>query len=33
MLRKQFGDDFPVPEKAATAKAVPAAVISTGHSA
>lgn len=32
-LRKQFGDDFPVPEKAATAKAVSAAVISTGHSA
>ena len=32
-LRKQFGDDFKVPEKADTARAVSAAVISTGHSA
>ncbi|WP_423358378.1 nucleotidyltransferase domain-containing protein [Pseudomonas citronellolis] len=32
-LRKQFGDDFKVPEKSETAKAVSAAVISTGNSA
>jgi hypothetical protein len=32
-LKKQFGDDFKVPEKADTAKAVAAAVISTGNSA
>lgn len=32
-LKKQFGDDFKVPAKAETAKAVSAAVISTGHSA
>ena len=33
LLNKQFGDDFKVPEKAATAKAVAAPVISTGNSA
>lgn len=33
MLKKQFGNDFKVPEKAETAKAVSAAVISTGNSA
>jgi hypothetical protein len=33
LLTKQFGDDFKVPEKSATAKAVAAPVISTGHSA
>lgn len=33
LLKKQFGDDFKVPEKAATAKAVAAPVISTGNSA
>jgi hypothetical protein len=33
LLRKQFGDDFKVPEKSQTAKAVSPAVISTGHSA
>lgn len=33
LLNKQFGDDFKVPEKAATAKAVVAPVISTGNSA
>jgi hypothetical protein len=32
-LRKQFGDDFPVPEKAQTGKAVAAPYISTGTSA
>lgn len=32
-LNKQFGDDFKVPEKAQTAKAVTAPVISTGSSA
>ena len=32
-LKKQFGDDFKVPEKSETAKAVTAAVISTGNSA
>lgn len=32
-LKKQFGDDFTVPEKAATARAVAAPVISTGNSA
>lgn len=32
-LQKQFGDDFPVPPKAATAKTVVAPVISTGNSA
>jgi hypothetical protein len=32
-LKKQFGSDFKVPEKAATAKAVVAAAISTGNSA
>ena len=32
-LKKQFGDDFKVPEKSETAKAVKAAVISTGNSA
>lgn len=32
-LKKQFGDDFKVPEKSETAKAVSAAVISTGNSA
>lgn len=33
ILNKQFGDDFKVPEKAQTAKAVTAPVISTGSSA
>ncbi|GBG14207.1 uncharacterized protein NMK_1772 [Novimethylophilus kurashikiensis] len=33
LLKKQFGDDFKVPEKSETAKAVAAAVISTGNSA
>lgn len=33
ILNKQFGDDFKVPEKAETAKAVTAPVISTGSSA
>jgi hypothetical protein len=33
LLKKQFGDDFKVPEKSQTAKAVSAAVISTGNSA
>lgn len=33
LLKKQFGDDFKVPEKSETAKAVTAAVISTGNSA
>lgn len=33
LLKKQFGDDFKVPEKAETAKSVSAAVISTGNSA
>ncbi|MBP0633182.1 MULTISPECIES: nucleotidyltransferase [unclassified Cupriavidus] len=33
LLNKQFGDDFKIPEKAATAKAVAAPVISTGSSA
>lgn len=33
LLNKQFGDDFKVPEKAETAKAVTASVISTGNSA
>ncbi len=33
LLKKQFGDDFKVPEKAETAKAVAPAVISTGNSA
>ena len=33
LLKKQFGDDFKVPEKAATAKATVAPVISTGNSA
>jgi hypothetical protein len=33
LLKKQFGDDFKVPEKPETAKAVSAAVISTGNSA
>lgn len=32
-LKKQFGDDFKVPEKSETAKAVTAAVVSTGNSA
>lgn len=32
-LKKQFGDDFTVPEKAATARAVVSPVISTGNSA
>ncbi|WP_284213692.1 nucleotidyltransferase domain-containing protein [Comamonas jiangduensis] len=32
-LKKQFGDDFKIPEKSETAKAVSAAVISTGNSA
>lgn len=32
-LRKQFGTDFPVPEKSATARATVPPVISTGHSA
>ncbi len=33
VLKKQFGDDFKVPEKAETAKAAVAPVISTGNSA
>ncbi|MDM0078697.1 nucleotidyltransferase [Variovorax sp. J2P1-59] len=33
LLKKQFGDDFKVPEKSETAKGVSAAVISTGNSA
>lgn len=33
ILKKQFGDDFKVPEKAETAKAVTAPVINTGSSA
>lgn len=33
LLKKQFGGDFKVPEKPETAKAVSAAVISTGNSA
>lgn len=33
VLKKQFGDDFNVPEKAETAKAAVAPVISTGNSA
>lgn len=33
ILNKQFGDDFKVPAKADTARAVAAPVISTGHSA
>lgn len=33
LLKQQFGDDFKVPEKSETAKAVSAAVISTGNSA
>jgi hypothetical protein len=33
VLKKQFGDDFPVPEKTATARAVVSPVISTGNSA
>lgn len=33
VLNKQFGDDFKIPEKAETAKAVAPAVISTGNSA
>ena len=33
ILKKQFGDDFTVPEKAETAKAVTAPVINTGNSA
>lgn len=33
LLKKQFGDDFKVPEKSETAKAVSPAVISTGNSA
>lgn len=33
VLKKQFGDDFKVPEKAETAKATVAPVISTGNSA
>lgn len=32
-LRKQFGDDFPIPPKEDTAKSVASAVISTGSSA
>ena len=32
-LNRQFGDDFVIPEKAATAKSVSAPVISTGNSA
>lgn len=32
-LKKQFGDDFKVPEKSETAKVVASAVISTGNSA
>lgn len=33
VLNKQFGDDFTIPEKAATARAVGAPVIGTGNSA
>ena len=33
LLKKQFGDDFKVPEKSETGKAVVSAVISTGNSA
>ncbi|MNR68203.1 hypothetical protein D3C85_1926260 [compost metagenome] len=33
VLKKQFGDDFMVPDKAATARAVVPPVISTGNSA
>jgi hypothetical protein len=33
LLNKQFGDDFPVPDKAETARKVAAPVISTGNSA
>lgn len=33
LLKKQFGDDFKVPEKSQTAKAVAVPVISTGNSA
>ena len=33
LLNKQFGDDFKIPEKTQTAKAVAAPVISTGNSA
>jgi hypothetical protein len=33
LMKKQFGDDFKVPEKSETAKAVSPAVISTGNSA
>ncbi|WP_371229713.1 cyclic GMP-AMP synthase DncV-like nucleotidyltransferase [Pseudomonas sp. QE6] len=33
LLKKQFGDDFKVPEKSDTARTVSAAVISTGNSA
>ncbi|MGC3965142.1 MAG: nucleotidyltransferase [Rhodocyclaceae bacterium] len=33
LLKKQFGDDFKVPEKSETAKVVAPAVISTGNSA
>lgn len=33
LLTKQFGEDFKIPEKAETAKAVAAPVISTGNSA
>jgi len=33
LLRKKFGSDFKIPEKSETAKAVSAAVISTGNSA
>lgn len=33
LIKKQFGDDFKVPEKSETAKAVAPAVISTGNSA
>lgn len=32
LLKRQFGDDFKVPEKSETARAVSAAVISTGNS-
>ncbi len=33
LLAKHFGEDFPIPEKSATAKAVQASAISTGNSA
>ena len=33
VLKRQFGDDFKVPEKSETAKMVAPAVISTGNSA